>query len=244
MKGYKHLTAEQKAEILRLYPIPTPTPTIAAMTGASPQQIRHCLKRAGVTLHKAQESACVLHLEELKQLVLREDLSMTQIAAMIGTSRHHLRDFLKRHSIPHTRFQQKGKNNPAWKGGRMLDKAGYVLIHMPEHPNADRHGYVREHRLVMERVLGRYLTKEEVVDHIDQEGDKSNNDPTNLRVYSSNAEHLAATRAGKAANWSEDGKARIRAAVIRQNNQRRSANRQASASDGQPSQLPSRQKTA
>lgn len=57
----------------------------------------------------------------------------------------------------------------------------YKLIYMPEHPNATKAGYVREHRLVMERVLGRLLKADEVVDHINR-FDTLNNDPSNLRV--------------------------------------------------------------
>lgn len=45
-----------------------------------------------------------------------------------------------------------------------------------------------EHRLVMERKLGRPLTSEEVVHHIDH--DPRNNDPDNLMVMS-HAEHCA-----------------------------------------------------
>lgn len=45
-----------------------------------------------------------------------------------------------------------------------------------------------EHRLVMAAKLGRSLAATEVVHHIDE--DKGNNDPDNLCVYPSNAEHM------------------------------------------------------
>jgi hypothetical protein len=41
--------------------------------------------------------------------------------------------------------------------------------------------FVLEHRFVMSKTLGRPLDRNELVDHID--GDKTNNDPENLRVY-------------------------------------------------------------
>jgi HNH endonuclease len=41
--------------------------------------------------------------------------------------------------------------------------------------------FVSEHRMVMARHLGRPLTSKELVDHMD--GDKINNDPSNLRLY-------------------------------------------------------------
>jgi len=80
----------------------------------------------------------------------------------------------------------KGSNSPMWKGGTTT-KSGYNLIHTPTHPYCDRHGYVREHRLVMEKHLGRTLLPMEVVHHINN--DKKDNRITNLMLFSSNSEH-------------------------------------------------------
>lgn len=65
---------------------------------------------------------------------------------------------------PRLNLDIRGDQNPNWKGGRRLDKDGYVLIHCPYHPFA-ADSYVREHRLIMERRLVRFLTPEEVVHH-------------------------------------------------------------------------------
>lgn len=102
-----------------------------------------------------------------------------------------------------------GERNGAWKGGKRIDEAGYVQIRMPEHPDANN-GYVPEHRLVAERVLGRRLKPEEVVHHKDD--DKQNNAPTNLVVYPDNATHMRETRKGIRPNWSPEGLAKINAA--------------------------------
>lgn len=67
-------------------------------------------------------------------------------------------------------------------------KNGYRLVHVPTHPNSDQYGYVREHRVVMERVLGRLLSNEEVVHH--RNGDKMDNGPSNLELFDSNSAHL------------------------------------------------------
>ncbi|WP_443094309.1 HNH endonuclease [Pseudarthrobacter sp. ATCC 49987] len=62
----------------------------------------------------------------------------------------------------------------------------------------------------MEKLIGRYLEPHEVVDH--RNGDKGDNRPQNLRLFSSNAEHLAATLKGRVPKWSEEGRVRLAAA--------------------------------
>ena len=81
-----------------------------------------------------------------------------------------------------------GDKNPAWKGGRFTEKRGYVNVWVPDHPYANKSGYIREHRLVMENHIGRYLTKDEVVHHKDE--NPSNNDISNLELYEKNITHL------------------------------------------------------
>lgn len=77
---------------------------------------------------------------------------------------------------------EKPHNYKGWQLTKSRETGRYYkLIHMPSHPNATKGGYVREHRLVMERVLGRLLHDDEVVDHINR-FDTLNNDPSNLRI--------------------------------------------------------------
>jgi RNase P subunit RPR2 len=55
-----------------------------------------------------------------------------------------------------------------------------VLIYQPDHPDASKAGYVMEHRLVMERELGRRLLPTEIVHH--RNNKKADNRPENLEV--------------------------------------------------------------
>lgn len=64
---------------------------------------------------------------------------------------------------------------------------GYIKIHYPEHPCADKKGYVWEHRLVMEWWLGRTLAPVEQVHHDNEV--KDDNDHRNLVLFASNAAH-------------------------------------------------------
>lgn len=117
---------------------------------------------------------------------------------------------MKRHNIPllAKRGAQPGPKHRDWNGGRTIDKDGYVLLKAPDHPHMNNAGYVREHRLVMEQHLGRYLEPEEVVHH--KNGDKADNRIENLELFANNAEHLRATLVGQVPNWTPEGLERIR----------------------------------
>lgn len=80
--------------------------------------------------------------------------------------------------------------NGQWKGGRLIASNGYVLVRVgPSHHLADVRGYAYEHRIVAEKKLGRRLLPSEQVHHAD--GNKKNNEPDNLEVFRSIAEHRA-----------------------------------------------------
>jgi hypothetical protein len=91
-----------------------------------------------------------------------------------------VKDGLKRR-YPNGRF---GAEASHWCGG-IRKQQEYRMIFSPNHPNRTKEGYVMEHRLVMEKQLGRYLTKDEVVHH--KNGIKSNNSPENLELFKKGA---------------------------------------------------------
>ena len=71
--------------------------------------------------------------------------------------------------------------------GRMIGKRGYILVMAKGHPRANRDGYVGEHVLVAERALGRYITSEHPVHHVD--GQPANNKSRNLVVCQDQGYH-------------------------------------------------------
>ena len=73
----------------------------------------------------------------------------------------------------------KGENNYHWKGGTTRVK-GYIYVKSSEHPYRNGGDYVMEHRLVMEKKLGRYLVSNEEVHHIN--GIKDDNRIENLEL--------------------------------------------------------------
>jgi hypothetical protein len=232
MQRYKHLTDRQKEEVLAAYQETLSVAETARRTGADPGRIRHLLKRSGLKPSGEKGGACYRH----KGLVTRlaaEGTSLSEIARQVGTTHHRVAAFLRKHGLPRLPFRQTLANNPRWQGGRVIDDDGYVLIKRPDHPHCDRHGYVREHRLVMEATLGRLLLPTEVVHHKD--GNRQDNRPGNLELFRTNPEHLARTLAGQTPNWTPDGKARIRAGVLRSAERRRTASRKPSTPGVPPS---------
>lgn len=69
-----------------------------------------------------------------------------------------------------------------WKIKKIISNGCYNYALVPEHPNATSNGYVLEHRIVIENMLGRILSVNEIIHHID--GDGKNNCPGNLEVMS------------------------------------------------------------
>lgn len=79
------------------------------------------------------------------------------------------------YDLGNTKRGLKGERNPNWKGGVKPHAAGYVYEWAPGR------GHLLQHRLVMERVLGRPLAPGENVHH--KNGIRDDNRPENLELW-------------------------------------------------------------
>ena len=109
--------------------------------------------------------------------------SLQKVADYFGVSKKLILNHMKRFDIPRNprpSKRKKPKKIDTFHKGYIITWNGYKMIYKPEHPHSDGKGYIREHILVMEKHLGRYLTEDEIVHHIDE--NKLNNDISNLRL--------------------------------------------------------------
>lgn len=137
-----------------------------------------------------------------------------EIAEIVGVGARYVRKLAKKHNLERLHCgAQPGKNNHQYVSGRRIDLDGYALVTAPDnHPFARKrpnreNWIIFEHRLVMEKHLGRYLLPNEVVDHID--GLTLHNEVENLRIFQKNGEHLRETISGLSKHISLSGRKNI-----------------------------------
>ena len=82
---------------------------------------------------------------------------------------------------------QSRENHWRWNGG-IKKSSGYICILKPEHPLCDNQGYIREHRFIMEKHLGRHLKPEEIIHHLN--GIKTDNRLENLALCNNQTHYL------------------------------------------------------
>ena len=84
-------------------------------------------------------------------------------------------------------WNKKGADSSSWRGGRQVDKNGYIWLRKPEHPNANSSGMIAEHRAIMSTHMKRPLFTWEIVHHIN--GIKADNRVENLMIVTKKTHH-------------------------------------------------------
>lgn len=74
-----------------------------------------------------------------------------------------------------------------WKGGRKIHSKGYVQLLIKNHPRSDANGYVYEHIVIAERVLGKSLPLSALPHHVNE--NRADNRPNNLVICQNDTYH-------------------------------------------------------
>jgi hypothetical protein len=158
--------------------------------------------------------------DDIRRWIEEEGVTHEEAGQRLGCAAQTIGKLCAKHGIrSQRRGPRGGPGHPNWRGGRRLDKDGYVMVWVADHPNPRRPagrksgGYVLEHRLVMEAHLGRHLEPHEVVHH--KNGVHTDNRLENLELFQTNADHLRHELTGRVPNWTEAGRERIREGVRR-----------------------------
>ena len=115
-----------------------------------------------------------------EQIILLRNAGNSQpkIADVVGVCQSVVSRVLRKAGMP---TRTGAINHGNWKGGVVATGTGYVAVSGGEFPEMhDMNGYTLEHRLVMARALGRAITKNETVHHIN--GDRTDNRIENLQL--------------------------------------------------------------
>jgi polyribonucleotide nucleotidyltransferase len=133
--------------------------------------------RTGNRKYKYKHVAANIPEKTLRHLYLEMKLSQLQIAKQYHCQQTSISRALKKFGIPirtHDEQIKAFKEKHGYK--KWLNDSGYVMIRI-------KGKAVREHRFIMEQILGRPLLKTEEVHHLN--GDRTDNRPENLAVVKS-----------------------------------------------------------
>lgn len=133
--------------------------------------------------------------------------NQTLLATQTHRKYGHIKDEPMRFIVGHNLRNYHGRlqDSHNWKGGKVVDKDGYIGILNPLHKRARSSGYVLEHIIVIEKALGKPIPINSVPHHVDE--DRSNNKNNNLVLCNDRAYHnllhrrIRALRACGHAHW-------------------------------------------
>ena len=173
--------AKKSSEIRKKYENGAHLSDLAAEYGSTYSSIKSAIKRAGgnftpVFSHQnEQEVQTIIDL-------YKSGMSQMKISLEIGRSQSLVSQILRKNGFVYT--VRSGEKSSQWKGGTYKGGDGYIWVKNEStklYPSMqNQSGYILEHRLIMAMSLGRPLTKNETVHHINN--DKADNRIENLQL--------------------------------------------------------------
>jgi hypothetical protein len=170
---------------------------IADQVGCQPSWILNAMDRHGIPRRPSwnpgpdeDRRGKIPELEDrdwLREQFVTRKRKSREIAEDLGVAHVTVQSALRRRGI--IRFKPlESAVVGRWGLVRRVRKGDYILCIVPQHPAArPGRGYVAEHRLIAEAVLGRFLSPQEEVHHVNEK--KGDNRPSNLIVFPNKKEH-------------------------------------------------------
>lgn len=156
------MNAVTKEELYELYVVrEMPMYAVAAELGIATGSVYNYLHRYGIQTREPQKGFLGMH---------HTDETKKKIS--------------KAHKGKRISSETKRKMSASAKDGGIGHKKirtdGYVYVYFPDHPKSSKGGYIMEHILVMECLIGRHLKDDEVVHHVNHI--RHDNRKENLRL--------------------------------------------------------------
>ncbi len=192
-------SGEEEVEVARRYAGGETFYALAKEYGCSVKAVRRACNRQGIKSRGSNKDRKLTtqQIDDATRFYVdNPEMSVSEIARRLGVSQSTLNHSFRRRGVKIRGNYARGEQHGMWKGGRR-EHRGYYKISIPEHDwcwPMSYAGIILEHRYVMARHLGRLLSSDQTVHHIN--GNGKDNRIENLKLYQSRHVGGAAAHCG------------------------------------------------